>query len=333
MLKEKYRVNKTKLNNNNHIGVPLTILSSENTHDVLVAEVGTNHFGEIAYSSKVLEPDYAMITNIGSSHLEFLKNKNGVLKEKTTLFDVTAKAKGILFFNYDDPMLKKVSTKYQDKISFGFNGNPVVKGKVVKYTKEGRPVISIKTKKSSFKNELPLLGEINAQNYLASVAIAKKLGLSNSMLRKGTAKLIPPKGRLCVSYFKKITLVDDSYNANPESTVAAVNAIGKIKINKNRIVILGDMLELGKDEIKLHTNLATVITKNKIDKLFTLGKSTKHLSDKLSTSKIYCKHFSKRVSLKNFIIKSDYSDSVILVKGSRGMRMEEFVKIINEKYS
>ena len=333
LLAEKYAVNKTRMNNNNHIGVPLTILSTKNTHDVLIAEVGTNHFGEIAYSAHILEPDYAMITNIGSSHLEFLKNKNGVLKEKKALFDSAAKRKGTLFINNDDPMLKMVSTKYQNKVSFGFKGSPDTKGKVFGHTKEGKPVISVNTKNDSLKTTLPILGEVNAQNYLASIAVAKKLGLSNSMLKKGTAKLKPPVGRLSVSRLKKITLVDDSYNANPESTIAAVNAVAKIKINLNKIIFLGDMLELGKDEINLHKKLAAVIKKNKIDKLFTIGSLTKHLYEKLSTSEVYCKHFTGRASLKSFIIKNDFSNSVILVKGSRGMRMEEFVKIIKAKYS
>ena len=107
LLGEKFTVNKTVGNNNNHIGVPLTLFSTNNKHEYLVLELGTNHFGEIAYTSNIAQPDYALITNIGNSHLEFLKNKNGVLKEKIALFEATASRNGILFLNYDDPLLKK----------------------------------------------------------------------------------------------------------------------------------------------------------------------------------------------------------------------------------
>ena len=118
LLKEKYKVNKTILNNNNHIGVPLTILSTNEKHEVLVLELGTNHFGEISYTSEIAEPDYAFITNIGNSHLEFLKNKKGVLKEKIALFKATKNNKGTLFVNYDDPLLKKSCQNYKNKVSY-----------------------------------------------------------------------------------------------------------------------------------------------------------------------------------------------------------------------
>ena len=120
LLKEKYKVNKTILNNNNHIGVPLTILSTNEKHEVLVLELGTNHFGEISYTSEIAEPDYALITNIGNSHLEFLKNKKGVLKEKIALFKATKNNKGTLFVNYDDPLLKKSFPNYKNKVSYSF---------------------------------------------------------------------------------------------------------------------------------------------------------------------------------------------------------------------
>ena len=129
ILSEKYRVNKTEANNNNHIGVPLTILNTNENHQVLVAELGTNHFGEIPYTAKILSPDYSLITNIGDSHLEFLKTRNGVWKEKSFLFDETIKNDGKVFLNYDDPIIKAKHSKKGKNISYGFSGKVDVLGK------------------------------------------------------------------------------------------------------------------------------------------------------------------------------------------------------------
>ena len=152
LLSMKYKVNKTVANNNNHIGVPLTILSTNNSHEVLVAELGSNHFGEISYSANILQPDYALITNIGDSHLEFLENRNGVLKEKVSLFEATLSRKGYLFVNNDDKMLKKIFPKYLNRISFGFSKNSDVKGKILSCSDMGNVNLEIIRIKKLLKN-------------------------------------------------------------------------------------------------------------------------------------------------------------------------------------
>ncbi|HSR17590.1 MAG TPA: UDP-N-acetylmuramoyl-tripeptide--D-alanyl-D-alanine ligase, partial [Ignavibacteriaceae bacterium] len=170
ILNEKFSVNKTIANNNNHIGVPLTIFSTNNSHDVLVAELGTNHFGEINYTSEILKPDYALITNIGHSHLEFLKNKNGVLKEKIELFRVASERKGFIFINNDDPLLSRISKNYKNKLTFGLNSKADVKGKITGYTGDGKPVIQIIYKNKKLKETFSLYGEQSAKNFLAASA-------------------------------------------------------------------------------------------------------------------------------------------------------------------
>ena len=147
ILSEKYRVNKTEANNNNQIGVPLTILNTNENHQVLVAELGTNHFGEIPYTANILSPDYGLITNIGDSHLEYLKTKKGVWKEKSFLFDETIRNDGKVFLNYDDPIIKAKHSKKGKHISYGFSGKVDVLGKIKSYTDDGKPVIEINYKK------------------------------------------------------------------------------------------------------------------------------------------------------------------------------------------
>ena len=328
LLSEKFTVNKTSLNNNNHIGVPLTILSTNNKHDVLVLELGTNHFGEIAYTSKITQPDYAVITNIGNSHLEFLKNKKGVYKEKIELFNVTAGRQGFLFINNDDELLAKSFNGYSKKITFAFKHEADVKGNVLGYSDYGNPIIEIKYKNKNIKQVIPLYGEQSAKNFLTAVTIALKLGVNKTGIESALNKIKAVDKRLNVREYKNFLLIDDTYNANPESMKSSFELLGKVNKFKRKIAVIGDMFELGGEAEKLHIGLAGSIKKNNINTVFTIGKMMKRLNNVLSSSKIETKHFTDREKLKKVLSNFDFSNSVVLVKGSRGMKMEEFVKVI-----
>ena len=331
LLKEKYRVNKTIGNNNNHIGVPLTLFSTNNKHDFLVLELGTNHFGEIAYTSGIAQPNYALITNIGSSHLEFLKNKKGVLKEKIALFDSTITQNGLLFINNDDKLLNQSVKNYPNRVTFGFQRSADIIGKIKSFTNDGKTVIETLYKNKTITQTFSLYGEQNAKNYLAAAAIALKLGLNKGQILKGTSKFKPVDKRLNVKKFNNFILIDDTYNANPESMKQAIELLPKIKIFNTKILILGDMFELGEQSKKLHERLAFHIRKNKIDSVYTIGKFMKHLDGALNKNRINNIHFNNRRKLKEYLNRLTLEDSVILIKGSRGMKMEEFVKIIESR--
>ena len=331
LLSEKYIVNKTEANNNNHIGVPLTILNTNEAHQVLVAELGTNHFGEIPYTAQILSPDYGLITNIGYSHLEFLKTRKGVWKEKSFLFHETIKNNGKVFLNYDDPIIKEKHSKKGKQIRYGFTERVNVKGKIKSYTDDGKPEIEINYKKNTHALTFPLYGEQSANNFLAASAVALELGLTFKEISNGALKLKAPAGRLNVQYYKNFILIDDTYNANPDSTKAAIKLVGRIKSFRRKILFLGDMLELGKNKIKLHLNLRNVIIESGIDEVYTIGSAMKYLHEKLDGRSLATKHFTKRNVLVSFIKNLDLGDSVILVKGSREMRMEEFVSEIKIK--
>jgi UDP-N-acetylmuramoyl-tripeptide--D-alanyl-D-alanine ligase len=328
ILNEKFSVNKTIANNNNHIGVPLTIFSTNNSHDVLVAELGTNHFGEIKYTSEILKPDYAIITNIGHSHLEFLKNKRGVLKEKIELFRVASERKGFIFINNDDPLLSRVSKNYKNKLTFGFNSKADVKGKITEYTGDGKPVIQITYKNKKLKETFPLYGEQSAKNFLAASAVAFKLGLSSKQISNAVKKIKSIDKRLNIKKYSDFILIDDTYNANPDSMKYAIELLGRIKIYSKKIAVLGDMFELGEEGPAQHKKLAAIINKNKIDAVYTTGSLMKNLNEELVKAEIQTEHFSARDQLKEFLKEKNFKNSVVLVKGSRGMKMEDFVKII-----
>jgi len=331
LLNEKYSVNKTIGNNNNHIGVPLTFFNTNNKHDFLVLELGTNHFGEIAYTSDIAKPNFALITNIGSSHLEFLKNKKGVLKEKIALFESTISQNGLLFINNDDNLLNGCIKDYTNKITFGFNNQADVLANIKDYSDDGRSIIEIFFKNKTITQTFPLYGEQNAKNYLAAATIALTLGLNKKQILTGTSKFKAVDKRLNVKKFANFILIDDTYNANPESMKHAVELLSKIKIYKSKILVLGDMFELGKQSVKLHVELGRFIKKNRVDSVYTIGTFMKNLNLILNKNKIDNAHFKNRQSLKSFLNKMPIDNSVILLKGSRGMKMEEFVKTIEAR--
>lgn len=331
LLAEKFNVVKTEANNNNHIGVPLTILKADSNTDLLVIEHGTNHFGEIPYSSRIAEPDYSIITNIGDSHLEFLKDRDGVLKEKSALFTETIKNNGLVFINNDDEKLRGSRRQYKNAVTYGFKGKCDIKGKLLGYNNQGMPEIEIVYREKKFKVIIPLLGESNAINFLASSAVALTIGLTPKQILSGAKKLHPVYGRLEFSHQNNIYLINDTYNASPSSIQAAVKVIDKIKIYKKKLMILGDIFELGNKSAKIHADLIKCFEGNKDIVVFTIGDMMKKLHTQLRKNKIRSIHFYSREALSLYLKYEELEQTVVLIKGSRGMFMEEFVKIVEER--
>ncbi len=331
ILSNKNSVQKTVANNNNHIGVPLTLFSCNNSHKYLILELGTNHFGEIAYTANIAKPDYSIITNIGEGHLEYFKNKAGVAKEKLSLFDETIRCGGKIFINIDDKLLAAKTKILENKITFGFNGKADVRGKIVKLSDEGMPVVQIKKGKVEFESVVNLPGMSNAKNFLAAAAILLELGISPADIKKYAGKIIPVDKRMNVTKHSSFILVNDTYNANPVSMKAAIEFLNTFDKKLKRVAILGDMFELGDKAALSHRRLSGEIIKNGIDEVYTVGKLMKNLNDALKVKKITHQHFTKKEKLAGFITEKNFSNSVVLLKGSRGMKMEEFIKAFEGK--
>lgn len=331
LLSEKFKVNKTIANNNNHIGVPLTVLSTNEKYNALVAELGTNHFGEIPYTSSIVSPDLALITNIGDSHLEYLKNRIGVFTEKVTLLKETIRCGGKVLINNDDKILKEFGKKVKSKITFALNEKADYKASIKGYDKLARPQIEIKSKKNIFETTLPISGEKNVLNFTAAYAIASELGLSNSQIQIAVKKIKSYNKRLEIKNLKKFTLINDTYNANPDSMKSSIDILNKIESRKRKIAVLGDMFELGSESKAKHLDLANFINKTKVDEVYSIGKMMKLMNQKLNGKIKVHQHFAERESLKNFLKKLEIKNSVVLVKGSHGMKMEEFVSVLETK--
>ena len=324
LLSSKYKVHKTYLNNNNQIGVPLTIFSAPKNSEFIVLEHGTNHFGEIEFTAKIAQPDLALITNIGNSHIQYLESKEKILEEKVQLFN-HLKEGGSVFVNSDDTLLKSIKKNYKSKVTFGFKGKVDIKGNLK--TINGINEIEISGAGKPFKVKVPLSGEANLKNYLSAAAIGIKCGLTKKDIIQQTNSLAPIKGRLVERVFNEYTIIDDTYNSNPESVKSAVKFLKDYKQRNRKILIIGDMLELGQRSDEFHKAIAKEIESAKIDELYTVGNKSKLINNGAKRIKIK-KHFSKRASLINYLNEIKLSDSVILFKGSRGMKMEEFLNIL-----
>ena len=157
------------------------------------------------------------------------------------------------------------------------------------------------------------------------------MGLSIEQIKNAVERLETSSGRLDVERYKNFILIDDTYNANPDSTKAAIELVGRIKTFRRKILLLGDMLELGDNSVKLHLGLKDIIVKSKIDEVYTIGSKMNYLHKRFDQENLFAKHFTNRSVLMDYIKNLNFDDAVILVKGSRGMRMEEFISEIKNK--
>ncbi len=326
----KYRVHKTEANNNNHIGVPKTIYECTEENDFCVLEHGTNHFGEIEFTAKVANPEYSLITNIGDSHTEYLENREGVLKEKYSLFEATINAGGTIFVNNDDFLIAEATKNIDDKITFGFSENCDVSGEDLGIRLDGRPRIGITYKGEKLITGIPLYGRTNMQNVLAASAIALYIGLTSEEVEKGIANLKPVKGRLDVTHYENFTMIDDTYNANPVSVLSSLEVLEQLSKNRNSCAFLGDMFELGGSSEAHHKSIADMVIKHNVNEVVLIGANMKKAYEVLQNRQIMANIFENYEAMKNFIDEFDPEGKTILVKGSRGMKMERVIdKLVN----
>jgi UDP-N-acetylmuramoyl-tripeptide--D-alanyl-D-alanine ligase len=255
-----------------------------------------------------------------------------VFKEKVELLNITLKNSGKVFINNDDPILKSFGKTIKNKITYAVDEKADYQAVIKKYDELGRPLIEIKYGKNIAKINLPVSGEKNVSNYLAAFAVASELGMKSKDIINATAKIRSYNKRLEIKKTSKFTLINDTYNANPDSMKSSLNLLTKIENKKKKVAVLGDMFELGKESKSKHLELAETIIKLNLDEVYSIGKMMKLLDKKLNGKiKTHC-HFKDRESLNKSLQDFNLNNSVILIKGSRGMKMEEFVEtILNKK--
>ena len=310
---------------NNQIGLPQTLIQLTKKDSFAVVEIGTNHFGEVDYLAKIARPNIGLITNIGHSHLEFLKDLKGVLKEKTALLDNLVKP-AITLFNADDKSLKCLtqrSVKGQRTVSFGINEKSDFRASGIKLKNQK---LEFKVN-SKFDFQLSTLGTYNIYNALGAIAIGRILGLGYPQIRARLARFKFPQGRLNFVKIKGLRFIDDTYNSNPLSIKAAVEALGAANCKGRKILIMADMLELGKQKELLHRQIAWSIT-NTCDWLITVGSLARITARAARSNGFKAEHIfccANAPEARNLLFKKilPKDDDLILVKGSRSMKMEE----------
>lgn len=325
------RVTATTANNNNHIGVPKTILGANESDEILVLECGTNHFGEIPYVAPIASPDIALITNIGDSHLEYLINRQGVLTEKRALLDAAQARGGIVVLNTDDPNLRKIKKDFTSLRTVSLKSKADYTLRVVKEKTSGERELLLQTPAGNFKLKSTILGDHSLMNIALSSAAVLEAGLSVKAIISGLAQYKAPKGRMSPELLPgKLLLIDDTYNANPDSMKAGLLVVKKLKAKK-KFLILGDMFELGAFSKKAHTGLKKVIEEVQPTEVLLCGEAMKDVLKPLLKAGIKSNHFEVKEDALRYAATLNTKNSVVFVKGSRGMKMEVFTEYFRNR--
>jgi len=314
---------------NNQIGLPQALIQLTKKDSFAVVEIGTNHFGEVDYLAKIAKPNIGLITNIGPSHLEFLKNLKGVAKEKSSLLDNLAKP-AIALLNADDKSLKSLiqrKIKGQRIFSFGINEKSDFSASGIKL-KNKRIEFKVNSK---YNFELSTLGDYNIYNALGAIAVGRICGLSYAQIRARLVTFKFPKGRFNFVEFKGLKFIDDTYNSNPLSLNAALTTLGAINCKGRRILVMADMLELGKQKELLHRQIAWGITNN-CDLLIAVGSLARITARAARRNGMPAKHVfccANALAARDLLFKKIFpkANDLILVKGSRSMKMEEVLRL------
>ena len=311
----------TKGNLNNDIGLPLTLFNLKENHTIVVLEMGMNHQDEITKLCKIAPPDIAVITNIGEAHLENFSSKNGIAKAKKEIL-LGAKKNGIAILPRDDVYFNylKSDCLYLRCISFGINKNSNIRLDL------SSNVLTVDEEKINIESSL--LGKENLMNMAAAVSVANALELPTETIIKGMKTIDSIEGRLEVKITaNNIKIIDDTYNSNPSSMIMAIDVLDQFK--QKKILIVGDMAELGPLSKKYHTDIGHYILEKNIDLVMGIGNMTRHLIDVLGAKGLWYPSKEDLLNETNKILKKD---TVVLVKGSRFMRMEQIVDRINEQH-
>jgi UDP-N-acetylmuramoyl-tripeptide--D-alanyl-D-alanine ligase len=311
----------TNGNYNNHIGVPLTLFRLRNEHEFAVVEMGTSSPGEIKALSKMAEPNISVITNIGYSHLEGLKNLEEVYKEKSTITQGMNKG-GVLIVNADDPYLCKMrSTKNYKLVTFGFKRG-MIKPAELKWNADG--CASFRIGRTRFDLKIP--GVHNLYNALAAIAVGVQLKVPKNEISTSLAHFEGSRWRMEIREQNGLRVLADCYNANPSSMRAALNTLETMEVSGRKVAVLGDMLELGDQSQNLHTDLGKMLTELNIDLLCTVGE----LSEDIGKAALNngwpvenWQHFSDTELAGDYLQGELVSGDACLLKGSRGIRLEK----------
>lgn len=315
-----YKTHFTKGNFNNHIGVPLTLLTIPINTEIAVIEMGANHQAEINLLCHITEPTHGIIVNIGKAHLEGFGGLEGVKKGKSELYEYIGNKNGIAFINTDLAHLQELANKknVQQIISYNKRTGKNYQTKLV----EIEPFVKIELSddRETITINSNLIGEYNAVNILAAIAIGKFFYLSNKQIQVGIEQYVPKNNRSQIVQKENNTFILDAYNANPTSTQHAIKHFSNVTANK-KIAILGDMLELGSHSHSEHQEMVVLANSLEFNKVILVGKE---YSKVINCCDNLC--FSNVNELKKWFDEQNFVNTHFLIKGSRGIRLEKLIE-------
>lgn len=332
IVSRRFDVLSTTGNLNNEIGLPLTLLKLSPIHKLAVVELGTNHPGEIARLAGICRPDIGIITNIGPAHLEGLNSIEGVMNAKGELLDGIA-PDGTAILNADDERVMCLAGKTSKKvILYGYSENAMIRASSVEAMGTSTSFV-LRLPGESITVDLPVPGEFMVSNALAAASAGYLLGLNACDIKAGLENFTPVKGRMNIFTMKNgITVIDDSYNANPGSMEAAIKTLAGLKGNKRGILVAGDMLELGTHSEAMHCKIGALSAESGIAMLYASGEFSGKIAEGAVGSGMDPAYIftGSHEDIINDLTDRLKSGDWVLVKGSRGMKMEKIVLKLKE---
>ena len=329
ILKSCYQTLKTYKNFNNEIGLPKTILNLDENYNACVVELGMSNFKEIKTLSLTCKPNIAIITNIGTSHIEFLKTKENILKAKLEILEGMEK-NSPLILNQDDPMLKNLEIKNHKIVGCGIENSMAI------YSAKNLKQLSTSTKydlhkKGNFLSQIviPTIGEHNVLNSLLAIAAADLYGIEIENIKRSLKNFNPPDMRQNIHIIDGIIAIADFYNASPESMRASIKTLSKMETKGRKFAVLGSMLELGEISKKEHFEIGKFVIKNKVNFLYCYGDDAfyicKGAKEETEKTNYDCKikYFSNRNELIDSLKANLKKDDVVLFKASRKLSFED----------
>ncbi|MBF8982245.1 UDP-N-acetylmuramoyl-tripeptide--D-alanyl-D-alanine ligase [Lutibacter sp. B2] len=335
VLSQKYKVLKNKGNFNNHIGLPKTVFELDQSHEIAIFEMGMSGFGEIDTLASIVKPDVSVISNIGLSHIEHLGSQENIRKAKMEVVNYFDES-STLIINGDDLFLQEVKENHNTYkcLSIGFEDDCDFRAIIKKDMYAEGIIFEVDYNQHKETYSLKVAGKHNVYNALCAIAVGILFKVDIESITKAISSFEGSDMRLHVKNAKNnITIIDDTYNASPDSMKAAINVLGTIAPERT-IAVLGDMLEMGEYAKAGHYNVGCEVGKNNLDLLITVGKESENikvgaikngLEDKNAFS---CKENKEVIKILEKILKEN---DTILVKGSRGMKMEQIVHYIQER--
>ena len=317
VLSKRYNVKATVGNLNNHIGVPLTLLSFDNQTEIGIVEMGANHQKEIEFLCGIAKPDFGYITNFGKAHLEGFGGLEGVIKGKSEMYAYLFENKKTVFINLDDA-LQVEKTEGIDRYTFGTKGNDT---NVVIDSVKADPFVSIKTQGMEIASHL--IGIYNANNINAAVTIGTYFKVEMDAIKQAIENYIPENNRSQLLKKNTNDIILDAYNANPSSMAVALENFMQLTITK-KIAILGDMFELGNESLEEHKSIIALTLKDKNTRFYFIGKD--FYANKTENANM--SFFETFEDLANDLTKNKIENATILIKGSRGMALERSLEFL-----